>query len=56
MGIRERNTLLVTAAVLAGLVLLRVGTMPPRQARPDLRIAAEISLPAPLLNQTSWAW
>lgn len=53
MGIRERNTLLATAVILAGLVLLRIGTVP-RQARPDLRIAAGISLPAPRPHQTFW--
>ena len=42
MGIRERTALIATAVLLAALVMLRVGTITPRQARPDLRIAAGI--------------
>lgn len=57
MGIRERTALIATAALLAALVMLRVGTITPRQARPDLRITAEISLRAdPLVGQAVLAW
>ncbi len=57
MGIRERTALIATAVLLAALVMLRVGTITPRQARPDLRIAAGISLPVdPLAEQAVLAW
>ena len=57
MGIRERTALIATAVLLAALVMLRVGTITPRQARPDLRITAGLSLPVdPLAEQAVLAW